>query len=265
MTGPSVGDHWNALVRPGRGCKAGVKLYLEKNSSVGIEITVVNPDGTRGVTFVSGSSVKSWPAVIKKYGVMALPHYIRRPADAKDDETYQTIYAKHEGAIASPTAGLHFTPGIMGALEERGIGISYLTLHVGIGTFKPVTVVDPKDHVMHEESYELTDETAAQIMQTRSKGGRIIAVGTTSVRVLEHCAGEGGCIKPSAGKTSLMILPGYKFRAIDGIVTNFHVPKSTLLMLVSAFAGREVVLEAYRQAVAERYRFFSYGDAMLIL
>jgi S-adenosylmethionine:tRNA ribosyltransferase-isomerase len=265
LTGPSANGSWNALVRPGRGCNAGAKLKLIKDPSVVFEIKTVNPDGTREVSLVSVNGVKSLEEVIKSHGVMALPHYIRRPAVAQDNETYQTVYARQEGAIASPTAGLHFTPELMDTLLRRGIGISYVTLHVGIGTFKPVTAPDPHDHIMHEETYELTEETAAQIARTRSQGGRLIAVGTTSVRVLEHCAKEDGRIQASSGNTALMILPGHEFRVTDGMLTNFHVPKSTLLMLVSAFAGREAVLAAYRHAVAERYRFFSYGDAMLIL
>lgn len=265
LTGPSVNGSWNALVRPGRGCNTGAQLGLLKDPSVVIEIKTVNPDGTREVSLVSGNGVKSLEEVIKSHGVMALPHYIRRPANAQDNETYQTVYARQEGAIASPTAGLHFTPELMDKLVKRGIGISYVTLHVGIGTFKPVTAPDPHDHVMHEETYELTEETAAQIAHTQLQGGRVIAVGTTSVRVLEHCARKDGRIKASSGTTTLMILPGHEFRVTDGMLTNFHVPKSTLLMLVSAFAGRDAVLSAYHNAVAERYRFFSYGDAMLIL
>jgi S-adenosylmethionine:tRNA ribosyltransferase-isomerase len=265
LTGPTANGCWNALVRPGRGCNAGTKLGLLKDPSVVFEIKTANPDGTREVSLVSGAGVKSLAEVIKSHGVMALPHYIRRPAVAQDNQTYQTVYARHEGAIASPTAGLHFTPELMDALARRGIGISYVTLHVGIGTFKPVKAADPRDHHMHEETYELTEETAAQIASTRSQGGRVIAVGTTSVRVLEHCAKQDDRIMASRGKTELMILPGYDFQVTDGMITNFHVPQSTLLMLVSAFAGRESILAAYRQAVAERYRFFSYGDAMLIL
>jgi S-adenosylmethionine:tRNA ribosyltransferase-isomerase len=265
LTGPSAGSTWNALVRPGTGCKAGAILGLVKDPSVVLKIKAVNPDGTREVSLVSDNSEKSLAEIIKSHGVMALPHYIRRSAVTQDTEMYQTVYARREGAIASPTAGLHFTSELMDTLVTRGIGISYVTLHVGIGTFKPVTADDPRAHVMHEEAYELTEEAAAQISRTKEQGGRVIAVGTTSVRVLEHCATEDGRIRASLGRTTLMILPGYEFRIIDGMLTNFHVPKSTLLMLVSAFAGREPVLAAYHHAVAERYRFFSYGDAMLIL
>lgn len=265
LTGPSAGSSWNALVRPGTGCKAGALLNLIQDKSVVFKINAVNPDGTRDVSLLSEHSQKSLLEIIKSYGVMALPHYIRRPAVAQDNESYQTVYARHEGAIASPTAGLHFTPELMDTLAERGIEISYVTLHVGIGTFKPVTADDPREHIMHEETYELTEEAAMQISRTKERGGRVIAVGTTSVRVLEHCAKEGGPIQASSGKTALMILPGHEFRVIDGMVTNFHVPKSTLLMLVSAFAGREAVLAAYHNAVENGYRFFSYGDSMVIL
>jgi S-adenosylmethionine:tRNA ribosyltransferase-isomerase len=265
LTGQSAKGTWNALVRPGRGCKSGKKLGLIKDPSVIFEIKDVNPDGTREVSLVSGNDEKSVAEVIMNHGVMALPHYIHRPADAQDNETYQTVYARQEGAIASPTAGLHFTPELLEALENRGIGVSYVTLHVGRGTFKPVTAEDPRNHIMHHEAYELSESAAEQINRTKDQGGRVIAVGTTAVRVLEHCAVEKGLIKASSGQTGLMILPGYEFMVIDGMLTNFHVPKSTLLMLVSAFAGREAVLAAYRTAVAKCYRFFSYGDAMLIL
>jgi S-adenosylmethionine:tRNA ribosyltransferase-isomerase len=263
LTEPESGGAWRTLVRPGRGLKTGTRLCVESAPDVAIDILAVHDDGTRTVALAGGGLAFS--DVLTSHGVMALPHYIKRPANADDRETYQTIFARHEGAIASPTAGLHFSPRIMEALAARGIETSRLTLHVGVGTFKPVTAEDPRDHVMHDERYELTKETTDEISQTKKHGGRIIAVGTTVVRVLEHCADEDGGILPSHGRTNLMILPGHKFKAVDGMVTNFHVPKSTLLMLVSAFAGRDLVLDAYNHAVCEKYGFFSYGDAMLIL
>lgn len=261
---PESGGGWRALVRPGRGLRAGARLCVESAPDIAIDILAVHDDGTRTVVLAGGSGL-AFSDVLTSHGVMALPHYIKRPANADDRETYQTIFARHQGAIASPTAGLHFSPRILEALAARKIETSRLTLHVGVGTFKPVTEEDPHDHVMHSERYELTKETADEISQTRKQGGRIIAVGTTVVRVLEHCAGEDGTIRPSQGRSNLMILPGYKFKIVDGLITNFHVPKSTLLMLVSAFAGRDRVLDAYNHAVREKYRFFSYGDAMLIL
>jgi S-adenosylmethionine:tRNA ribosyltransferase-isomerase len=256
---------WKVLVRPGRGLSTGTELFMAGDPSIRIHITAVNADGSRDVLLEKDGTGITMSEVIKQYGVMALPHYIRRPAEDQDRDTYQTVYARREGAIASPTAGLHFTHELIKALLARRIDISYVTLHVGVGTFKPVTEDDPRNHVMHEETYELTQQTASEIAATKKRGGRIIAVGTTAVRVLEHCAAQDGAIKASSGKTKLMILPGYQFKAIDGMVTNFHVPKSTLLMLVSAFAGRGPVLAAYGHAVLAGYRFFSYGDAMFIL
>ena len=255
---------WKSLTRPGRGLGVGTRVRVCAALDISIEVSAVNPDGTRELSLAPDSPVKDLGELLGRYGVMALPHYIKRPSTQEDASAYQTIFAKREGAIASPTAGLHFTPEITKALSSRGVDMSYITLHVGIGTFRPVKVSDPLDHAMHEETYELTEETAEEILRTKKHGGRVIAVGTTAVRVLEHCSGHDGFPVPSGGRTSLKILPGYEFRVVDGMVTNFHVPKSTLIMLVSAFAGREHVLRAYRHAVARRYRFFSYGDAMLI-
>jgi S-adenosylmethionine:tRNA ribosyltransferase-isomerase len=174
------------------------------------------------------------------------------------------VYAREPGAVAAPTAGLHFTPELLVALRRRGAGLAFLTLHVGAGTFLPVKVSDPREHLMHEEEYELPDATAAAVMRTGEKGGRVIAVGTTVARVLEHCALQGGILCGARGRTALKILPPYEFRITDGLITNFHLPLSTLLMLVSAFASRESVLAAYAEAVREKYRFYSYGDAMFV-
>jgi S-adenosylmethionine:tRNA ribosyltransferase-isomerase len=265
LTDPLGNGQWKALVRPGRGMIPGAVLALDKDPAVSIEIVSVLDDGTR-IVAIASQSTDSLEAVIHRHGVMALPHYIKRSAETVDNETYQTIYARREGAVASPTAGLHFTKALMEDLGARGVETAFVTLHVGIGTFRPVKVDDPEKHHMHRERYEVNQETADRIEETKKAGGRVIAVGTTVVRVLEHCAAadETGLLKPSSGDTDIFILPGYQFRVIDGVITNFHVPRSTLLMLVSAFAGRDAVLAAYRHAVEKKYRFFSYGDAMLI-
>jgi S-adenosylmethionine:tRNA ribosyltransferase-isomerase len=265
LTEPVGNGQWKALVRPGRGMNPGAILSVDKDPVVRIEIVSVLDDGTRVVATLR-ESTDSLETVIHNHGVMALPHYIKRAAEEVDNETYQTVYARDEGAVASPTAGLHFTGELLNALKARGIDIAFVTLHVGIGTFRPVNVDDPEKHTMHSERYELKQETVDRIEETKEAGGRVIAVGTTVVRVLEHCAAAdgGGRLKPSSGDTDIFILPGYQFKVIDGMITNFHVPRSTLLMLVSAFAGREPVLSAYRHAVEAKYRFFSYGDAMII-
>jgi S-adenosylmethionine:tRNA ribosyltransferase-isomerase len=264
LTEPAGNGNWKALVRPGRGMNAGTVVTIDNEPSVAIEIISVLDDGTR-IVGALGNSQDSMETIIRKYGAMALPHYIKRSADAKDNETYQTIYAQHEGAVAAPTAGLHFTDALLQTLRAKGVNSAFVTLHVGIGTFLPVKVDDPEKYRMHRERYELKQDTVDSIGKTKKNHGRVIAVGTTVVRVLEHCAGKNNAMQCSAGETDIFILPGYEFKVIDGIITNFHVPRSTLLMLVSAFAGREAVLSAYRHAVGSRYRFFSYGDAMFIL
>jgi S-adenosylmethionine:tRNA ribosyltransferase-isomerase len=264
-TEPIDDTSWKALVRSSRPLKEGTSVTLEKEPSVAITIKKILPDGTRAIAVADQAEKRSMDDVLENFGELALPHYIKRPVHAEDGETYQTIFASKKGAVASPTAGLHFTDAIIDAVKKQGIDVSLVTLHVGIGTFRPVLVDDPRDHRMHEERYDLTAETARQICDTKRRGGRIIAVGTTVVRVLEHCARSAGTLGASAGTTDLLILPGHTFRAVDGMITNFHVPRSTLLMLVCAFAGREAVMAAYSHAIEKRYRFFSYGDAMLIL
>ena len=196
---------------------------------------------------------------------MPLPPYISRAPEASDAERYQTRYAREPGAVAAPTAGLHFTDRLLAALAERGVERASVTLHVGAGTFLPVTVERVEEHRMHSERYVLSPEACAAVARAKARGGRIIAVGTTSVRVLESCAQPDGTLAPGAGRTDIFLTPGSEFRVVDGLLTNFHLPKSTLLMLVSAFAGRERVLALYREALAEGYRFYSYGDAMLLL
>ncbi len=208
--------------------------------------------------------------ILDAHGLAPLPPYIRRTGeddarDAADRERYQTVFAQRPGAIAAPTAGLHFTPALLDAVRATGTGLARVTLHVGLGTFQPVKTDDLSAHRMHSEEYELSAEAAALINARRRAGGRVIAVGTTSVRTLETCAAEDGSVAPGRGRTEIFIRPPYRFRAVDALITNFHLPKSTLLMLVAAFAGRERILSAYEEAKREGYRFFSYGDAMLIL
>jgi S-adenosylmethionine:tRNA ribosyltransferase-isomerase len=202
--------------------------------------------------------------LLLRIGHMPLPPYIARPDDARDSERYQTVYARHSGAVAAPTAGLHFDDGLLDALRERGVDFGYITLHVGAGTFQPVRAEEIEEHEMHREWLNVGAELVQKIHHTRARGGRVIAVGTTVVRALEAARGERGEVEPFAGETRIFIFPGYRITSVDGLITNFHLPESTLLMLVSAFAGREFVLSAYRHAVEQRYRFYSYGDAMLV-
>jgi S-adenosylmethionine:tRNA ribosyltransferase-isomerase len=212
------------------------------------------------------SEGEAFREALARYGAMPLPPYIKRPrgGDPRDRADYQTVFARAEGAVAAPTAGLHFTPALLAALAERGIGWTTLTLHVGPGTFLPVKTADPRDHKMHAESGVLSAEVVERIAAARHVGGHIVAVGTTSLRLLESAVAENGEVAPFAGETRLYILPGYRFRAIDMLLTNFHLPRSTLLMLVAALAGLEPIKAAYAHAVGAAYRFFSYGDACLI-
>jgi S-adenosylmethionine:tRNA ribosyltransferase-isomerase len=258
---------WSAIGRPGRRLAAGTSLIVNNDPSIGVlVIKEVLSDGGRIVELKGGVSDASIIGIIERFGCMPLPPYIKRPADPADTEQYQTVYAAQSGAVAAPTAGLHFTSSMFNALQAKGINSSFVTLHVGMGTFVPVKVIDPRDHVMHEERYDLPGRAAEEIMRTKQSGGRIIAVGTTVVRVLEHCSAMAvGGLSASQGRTCLKILPPYDFNIVDGLVTNFHLPMSTLLMLVCAFAGKERTLGAYAEAVREQYRFFSYGDAMMII
>ena len=249
------GGRWEALARPARRLSAGRRLRFGE-----LEATVesAGEDGVRVLRFPPDVEPE-------RLGEVPLPPYIHRAL--ADPERYQTVYASVPGSAAAPTAGLHFTPALLDSLREAGIGVATLLLHVGPGTFRPVSVEDPREHAMHAEWYSLTGAACEAIAATRTRGGRVIAIGTTSVRVLEQAgldAGEGP-LRPGSGWTRLLILPGHRFRVVDALVTNFHLPRSTLLMLVSALAGRERVLAAYQEAVVERYRFFSFGDAMLVL
>lgn len=251
-------DEWECLVRPGRKLRVGAVVSFGDGVLTG-EITGQHDDGNRIVRF---SYEGVFEEVLDKLGEMPLPPYITHKL--ADRDRYQTVYAKYDGSAAAPTAGLHFTQELLREIEDMGVHIAYVTLHVGLGTFRPVKEDDILDHKMHSEWYEVTSDTADLINRTKAEGGRIICVGTTSTRTIESVADEEGTVHPGSGETDIFIYPGYKFRVLDALITNFHLPESTLVMLVSALAGRENVLNAYRVAVDERYRFFSFGDAMLI-
>lgn len=253
---PGTGGAWEALVRPGRRLKPGTVVEVGPRGTA-VEIGERSAGGRRIVRVASGGPMLD---LLKDAGEMPLPPYIRRPVDHPDQ--YQTVYARADGAVAAPTAGLHFTPELLDRLRGQGIAIVSLTLHVGVGTFQPVMTEDVRLHRMEAEYYTITREAADAINDRR---GRLVAVGTTTVRALETAAGPDGRLSAAAGWTDLFIVPGFRFRAVQAMVTNFHLPKTTLLMLVSAFAGREVILRAYAEAVSARYRFYSFGDAMLIL
>ncbi len=250
---------WECLVRPGKHLRAGAKLSFG-DGELTAEVTEVLPDGNRLVRFdYEGIFLE----VLDRLGKMPLPPYIK--AELQDRERYQTVYSRVIGSAAAPTAGLHFTRELLQKVQNTGVGVGYVTLHVGLGTFRPVKEDEITDHEMHSEYCTIPPETADLINRTKANGGRVICVGTTSCRTLESWAQEDGTVVPSAGWTNIFIYPGYRFKVLDGLITNFHLPESTLIMLVSALAGRENVLAAYEEAVRERYRFFSFGDAMLIL
>ena len=251
---------WIALVRPGARLRAGRMVRVADDLSV--EIAEVLADGTRRIRLVTPLEPR---AAIERYGRMPLPPYIERAAEDADRERYQTVYARDEGSVAAPTAGLHFTPALLNLLRARGVGICTVVLHVGVGTFRPVEVEDPAEHPMHAEWYDVTEREAERMNAARGSGRRLWAVGTTVVRTLESVADDAGLIHAGSGWTQLFIRPGYRFRAVDALITNFHLPRSTLLMLVSAFAGYDRTRAAYAAAIAGRYRFYSYGDAMAIL
>lgn len=251
-------DVWETLVKPGKKAKPGTKIVF--GGLLTGEILDVVEEGNRLIRF---SYEGIFEEILDELGHMPLPPYITH--QLKDKNRYQTVYAKHDGSAAAPTAGLHFTPELLDAIRAMGVRIAEVTLHVGLGTFRPVKVEDVLEHHMHSEFYQISQEAADTINETRKQGGRIICVGTTSCRTIESAAREDGSLCPSSGWTDIFIYPGYRFKVLDGLITNFHLPESTLLMLVSALAGREHVMEAYAQAVKERYRFFSFGDAMLIV
>ncbi len=251
-------DTWETLVRPGKKLRTGAKVVFG-DGLLRAEIIAVLEDGNRHVHFTYDGIFEE---VLDKLGEMPLPPYITHKLE--DKNRYQTVYAKYDGSAAAPTAGLHFTPGLLQAIEEKGVRIAYVTLHVGLGTFRPVKVEDVTEHKMHSEYYQITEEAAGIINSTRQEGGRVICVGTTSCRTIESAADEHGIVHAGSGNTEIFIYPGYRFRVLDCLITNFHLPESTLIMLVSALAGQERIMNAYRTAVEERYRFFSFGDAMFI-
>ncbi len=251
---------WEVLVKPARKVRLGNKLVFAENFSCDVIDNTVS--GGRIVEF---NYTGDFFETLNQVGKIPLPPYIKRPSEAVDVCYYQTVYARKVGAVAAPTAGLHFTEQLLEKIRQKGISIAYLTLHVGLGTFRPVQVEDISRHHMHSEYYEIGEEAARIINKTREQGHRVVAVGTTVVRALETVVDRSGFIRPCRGWTEKFIYPPYIFRAIDLLITNFHLPKSTLLMMVSAFAGHQLIMQAYREAVEQEYRFFSYGDAMLIL
>lgn len=251
-------DIWETLVKPGKKCKVGTVISFGDGILTGEVVDIVD-EGNRLIQFHYEGIFEE---ILDQLGEMPLPPYITHKL--KDKNRYQTVYAKNEGSAAAPTAGLHFTPELLEKVKEKGVNIAHVTLHVGLGTFRPVKVDDVEKHHMHSEFYIVEEDQAKLINDTKKNGGRVISVGTTSCRTLESAAGEDGIVKAGSGWTEIFIYPGYKFKAIDGLITNFHLPESTLLMLVSALAGKEHIMAAYEEAVKERYRFFSFGDAMMI-
>lgn len=253
------GDYWEVMVRPGRRLKEGTKVIFG-NGILQAEILEIMNGGNRKVKFTYEGIFNE---ILDKIGLMPLPPYIHEKLKEKD--RYQTVYAKYEGSAAAPTAGLHFTNELLEEIRQKGIDIANVTLHVGIGTFRPVKEENVEEHAMHTEHFYIKQEDVEKINKAKKEGHRIIAVGTTSCRVLESIADENGYVKPIEADTGIFIYPGYKFKCIDGLITNFHLPESTLIMLVSAVAGKDYIMHAYEEAVKEKYRFFSFGDAMAIL
>ncbi|MCT1398018.1 tRNA preQ1(34) S-adenosylmethionine ribosyltransferase-isomerase QueA [Paenibacillus sp. LC231] len=253
-------DRWEALVKPGKKLKKGNVISFGDGKLK----AVIEEEGEMGARTLSFSYKGIFQEILDELGQMPLPPYIKEKLDDRD--RYQTVYAKHEGSAAAPTAGLHFTEALLEQIQAKGVDIAFITLHVGLGTFRPMSVDQVEDHVMHEEYYSLSQETAELLNETKRRGGRVIAVGTTSCRTLETVGSErnGEPLRESSGWTSIFIYPGYAFTVVDALITNFHLPKSTLVMLVSALAGREHIMKAYKEAVEKEYRFFSFGDAMFI-
>lgn len=253
--------HAVAQIRASKSPKAGSRIVLED----AISLIVDGRSGEQGEFFALQLAEDGdlW-TLIERHGRLPLPPYITHPAGADDEARYQTVFARHPGAVAAPTAGLHFDAALLAQLAQYGVEVAWLTLHVGAGTFQPVRVHQVAEHRMHAERFEIPPATIAAIAGTRARGGKVVAVGTTSLRALEAAAAQGGDLRAGPAETDIFITPGYEFRVVDRLITNFHLPKSTLLMLVSAFAGLDAIRCAYRHAIAERYRFFSYGDAMLL-
>jgi S-adenosylmethionine:tRNA ribosyltransferase-isomerase len=254
---------WEAMVRPGRHLRPGQRVTIDEDLSVMVESEALDESGRRQVRLLSRR--RDVEGALERCGHTPLPPYIRRPDRPADRERYQTVYAREGGSVAAPTAGLHFTEPMLTRLREKGVERAEVVLHVGPGTFQPVKAARVEDHRVAPEPYAVPRETAAAVESARARGGRVVAVGTTTVRTLESAAGSDGTVAAGEGETGLVIVPGHRFRALDALLTNFHLPRSSLLLLVAAFAGRENVLRAYAEAVRERYRFYSYGDAMIIL
>lgn len=252
------GDVWETLVKPGKKCRPGTRLSFG-GGLLKAEVLETVEEGNRLIHFEYEGIFEE---ALDRLGEMPLPPYITHKL--RDKNRYQTVYAKYEGSAAAPTAGLHFTKELLKQIEDKGVEIAYVTLHVGLGTFRPVKEENVLEHHMHSEYYQITEEAAEKIQQAKERGGRVICVGTTSCRTVESAADENGRVHPGCGNTEIFIYPGYRFKVLDALITNFHLPESTLVMLVSALAGREHVLNAYREAIEERYRFFSFGDAMFI-
>lgn len=252
-------DVWEVILKPGRRARKGTR-FVFGDGILTAEIIEEKEDGGRLVKFFYDGI---WEEILDSLGEMPLPPYIKEKL--ADKERYQTVYSKIEGSAAAPTAGLHFTEELLEIIKEKGVNIAFVTLHVGLGTFRPVSVENVENHVMHSEYYEIDEKTADLINETKRNGKRVIAVGTTSVRTLETCAKDDGTVEPKSGETKIFIYPGYKFKAVDALITNFHLPESTLLMLVSALYEKEAILSAYKEAVEKEYRFFSFGDAMIIV
>ena len=252
-------DIWETLVKPGKKCKVGTVISFGDGILTGEVVDIVD-EGNRLIQFHYEGIFEE---ILDQLGEMPLPPYITHKL--QDKNRYQTVYAKHEGSAAAPTAGLHFTKELLQQVQDAGVKIAHVTLHVGLGTFRPVKVEDVTQHHMHSEFYVVEEDQAKLINDTKAAGGRVIAVGTTSCRTLESATGEDGILKAGSGWTEIFIYPGYRFKMIDGLITNFHLPESTLVMLVSALAGKEHIMAAYEEAVREKYRFFSFGDAMMIL
>jgi S-adenosylmethionine:tRNA ribosyltransferase-isomerase len=259
---PAADGRWRALVRPGRRCRVGAELTAG-DGAARFRVTSVEPDGTRLVERLDGAIVEA----IERHGVAPLPPYIAhhaKPGD-EDRERYQTVYAREPGSIAAPTAGLHFTAELLARLRARGVDVHALTLHVGPATFRPIKSARVEDHVLPSERVEIGEPLARAVNAARAEGRRVVAVGTTTTRALESAAGDDGRVRATAGRADVFIVPGHRFRVVDVLLTNFHLPRSSLLVLVSAFAGRELILDAYRHALAAGYRFYTYGDATLIV
>ncbi|MBQ9267591.1 MAG: tRNA preQ1(34) S-adenosylmethionine ribosyltransferase-isomerase QueA [Clostridia bacterium] len=254
-----LGDkRWEVLVKPGKKCKIGTRIVFGEGKLVA-EVQEILEDGNRIVKLEYDGILNE---ILDEIGVMPLPPYIHEKL--KEKERYQTVYSKIEGSSAAPTAGLHFTPELLKQIEDKGVKIARVLLHVGLGTFRPVKEENIEDHKMHSEYYEISQEACDIINSTKQNGGKVFCVGTTSCRTVESAADENGHLEPQSGNTEIFIYPGYKFKLLDNLITNFHLPESTLLMLISALAGRELIMDTYKIAVEERYRFFSFGDAMLI-